>query len=75
MTDREMLERLMKFFWYSSSEREPGLEWGYIEGTTLGSLDKELNDALVPIHNKIHNEDNPILPDVEIDMKPGRYNL
>lgn len=75
MTDREILERLMKFFWYNDYEKEPGLEWGYREGTTLGSLDKELNDVLVPIHNKVHGEDNPILPTKEIDMKPGRWNV
>lgn len=75
MTDREILERLMKFFWYDDCEKEPGLEWGYREGTTLGNLDKELNDALVPIHNKVHNKNNPILPTKEIDMQPGRWNV
>lgn len=74
MTDREMLERLMKFFWYDDYEKEPGLEWSYREGTTLGHLDKELNDALVPIHNKVHNENNPILPDPVIDTSLGRWN-
>ena len=46
MTDTEMLDRLIKFFWYDDYENPKGFEWSYREGTTVAAFDLELNKAL-----------------------------
>lgn len=45
MSDAEMLERLVRMFWWSSFNKH--LEWSYQEGFGISSFDSELEKALI----------------------------